>query len=192
MPPSRSNFPRGALTMIDIRGLAYFVAQIDDLEQWRRYAEDVLGMMTSPAPGEGLYIKMDERPFRILVVRGDAPRYVASGWELANERAFQAALAELEAAPSPTARWCRCCSRASAFRSTTRSSVSTTWSITAPIACASRRRCRPVRASMPGRGSKRSRGCPEFDSSETHFRPTSSNGAGFRAMIRQNPRYMDC
>lgn len=33
---------------------------------------------------------------------------------------------------------------------------------------------------------------PEFDSSETHFRPTSSNGAGFRAMIRQNPRYMDC
>ncbi len=33
---------------------------------------------------------------------------------------------------------------------------------------------------------------PEFDSSETHFRPTSSNGAGFRAMMRQNPRYMDC
>ena len=33
---------------------------------------------------------------------------------------------------------------------------------------------------------------PEFDSSETHVRPTSSNGAGFRAMIRQNPRYMDC
>ncbi len=33
---------------------------------------------------------------------------------------------------------------------------------------------------------------PEFDSSEAHFRPTSSNGAGFRAMIRQKPRYMDC
>ena len=54
--------------MIDIRGLAYFVAQIDDIAEWKHYAENVLGMMTSAAPGGGLYIKMDERPFRILVV----------------------------------------------------------------------------------------------------------------------------
>ena len=33
---------------------------------------------------------------------------------------------------------------------------------------------------------------PDFDTSKAHFRPTSSNGAGFRAMMRQNPRYMDC
>ena len=80
--------------MIDIRGLAYFVAQIDDLAEWKHYAENVLGMMTSAAPGGGLYVKMDERPFRILVVQGDERRYVASGWELAGEVAFKAALAE--------------------------------------------------------------------------------------------------
>ena len=82
--------------MIDIRGLAYFVAQIDDITEWKRYAEDVLGMMTAPAPGNGLYVKMDERPFRILVVQGAERRYTASGWELANEPAFKAALAELD------------------------------------------------------------------------------------------------
>ncbi|MFU2489769.1 VOC family protein [Thauera sp. WH-1] len=83
--------------MIDIRGLAYFVAQIDDLAEWKHYAEEVLGMMTSTAPGGGLYIKMDERPFRILVVQGAERRYVASGWELAGDDAFKAALAELDA-----------------------------------------------------------------------------------------------
>ncbi len=34
--------------------------------------------------------------------------------------------------------------------------------------------------------------CPDFDSSEVHFEPGSSNGAGFSAMTRQKPRYMGC
>jgi 3,4-dihydroxy-9,10-secoandrosta-1,3,5(10)-triene-9,17-dione 4,5-dioxygenase len=54
--------------MIDIRGLSYFVSQIENLSHWQRYAEDVLGMQVHPAPGGGLYVKMDERPFRMLIV----------------------------------------------------------------------------------------------------------------------------
>lgn len=84
--------------MIDIRGLAYFVTEIEQLEQWQRYAEDVLGMMTAPAPGGGLYVKMDERPFRILVREGAQACYYASGWEVANEAAFKDALVTLEKA----------------------------------------------------------------------------------------------
>ncbi|MBA1205328.1 biphenyl 2,3-dioxygenase [Pseudomonas capeferrum] len=82
--------------MIDIRGLSYFVSQIENLSQWQRYAEDVLGMQVQPAPGGGLYVKMDERPYRMLVVEGDAPRYLASGWELGSQQAFQNALQHLE------------------------------------------------------------------------------------------------
>ena len=82
--------------MIDIRGLSYFVSQIENFSQWQRYAEDVLGMQVQPAPGGGLYVKMDERPFRMLVVEGDSPRYLASGWELASEQAFEQALQHLE------------------------------------------------------------------------------------------------
>ena len=82
--------------MIDIRGLSYFVSQIENLSQWQRYAEDVLGMQVHPAPGGGLYVKMDERPFRMLVVEGDTPRYLASGWELGSEQAYHDALQHLQ------------------------------------------------------------------------------------------------
>ncbi|MCY1259426.1 Iron-dependent extradiol dioxygenase [compost metagenome] len=83
--------------MIDIRGLSYFVAQVENLGDWQRYAEDVLGMPVSPAPGGGLYVKMDERPFRMLIVEGSDRRYLASGWELAGEAAYRRALEVLEA-----------------------------------------------------------------------------------------------
>lgn len=86
---------------MEIRSLAYVVAQSDNLTEWRDYAENVLGMMVQEAPGEGLYLKMDERPHRMLVVPGRDKRYVASGWELASEREFEAALAELEAKEVP-------------------------------------------------------------------------------------------
>jgi len=81
--------------MIDIRALGYFVAQTTDLKEWQDYAENVLGMMTSTAPGGGLYIKMYERPFRMLIVEGEEKRYQASGWELASQESFEAATAEL-------------------------------------------------------------------------------------------------
>lgn len=83
--------------MSEIRALSYFVAQIDDALKWQHYAENVLGMMTSPAPGGGLYLKMDERPFRILIVEGETDCYLASGWELAGKSAFDSMLAKLEA-----------------------------------------------------------------------------------------------
>ena len=37
--------------MIDIRGLSYFVSQIENLSQWQRYAEDVLGMQVHAGAG---------------------------------------------------------------------------------------------------------------------------------------------
>ena len=83
--------------MIDIRGLSYFVAQIENLSDWQRYAEDVLGMSVSAAPGGGLYVKMDERPFRMLIVEGSEKRYLASGWELSSETAYHRALTAFEA-----------------------------------------------------------------------------------------------
>jgi 3,4-dihydroxy-9,10-secoandrosta-1,3,5(10)-triene-9,17-dione 4,5-dioxygenase len=82
--------------MIDIRALGYFVAQTDNLKEWKDYAEQVLGMMTAPAPEGGLYIKMDERPYRMLILEGDKKSYVSSGWELASLESFQAATAELD------------------------------------------------------------------------------------------------
>lgn len=80
---------------MDIRALGYIVVESTDIEHWRRYAEQVLGMACNEAPGEALYIKMDERDFRYLIVPGQEDRYGASGWELADEAAFQQALQAL-------------------------------------------------------------------------------------------------
>lgn len=87
--------------MIDIRGLAYIVAESTDLARWKSYAEGVLGMMTVPAADGALYVKMDERQYRMLVLPGARDAYVASGWEVSNEAAFEAGLATLQASGTP-------------------------------------------------------------------------------------------
>lgn len=78
--------------MMDIRGLAYVVAESTDMARWKTYAEGVLGMMTAPAPDGGLYARMDERQFRFAVQPGARDAYVASGWEVAGQAAFDDAL----------------------------------------------------------------------------------------------------
>jgi len=82
--------------MIRIEQLAYIVAESTDVERWRRFAEDVVGMAASDAPEGGLYLKMDERRYRIAIERGSADRYAVSGWQLADEDAFGAAIDVLE------------------------------------------------------------------------------------------------
>jgi 3,4-dihydroxy-9,10-secoandrosta-1,3,5(10)-triene-9,17-dione 4,5-dioxygenase len=84
--------------MIDIRGLAYVVVAASDTARWERYGEDVLGMMAVPRPEGGVYLKMDERPFRFLVQAAESDRYLATGWEVLNEAAFAHACSELERA----------------------------------------------------------------------------------------------
>lgn len=87
--------------MIDISGLAYVVAESTDLARWKTYAEGVLGMMTDASPDGGLYIKMDERQFRIAVRPGARDAYAASGWEVRDQAAFDRAIESLEQAKVP-------------------------------------------------------------------------------------------
>ena len=84
--------------MIDVRALGYVVVQSAKVDTWRGYAENVLGMQAQDATDGALYVKMDERDFRYLIVPGDADRYFASGWELADAAAFDDAIRALEAA----------------------------------------------------------------------------------------------
>ncbi|MGO9452889.1 MAG: VOC family protein [Candidatus Binataceae bacterium] len=84
--------------MIDIRGLAYIVAESTDPARWKDYGEKVLGTMVADAPDGGAYLKMDERPFRVLAQRGSADCYAASGWEVADKAAFDAGVTDLQRA----------------------------------------------------------------------------------------------
>lgn len=108
--------------MMDIRGLAYVVAETTDVARWKTFAEGVLGMSSSPAPDGGLYVRMDERQFRFAVQPGPRDGYVSSGWEVADRVAFEAALAELRRADVPfqleDASFCakRCAQQVVSFR----------------------------------------------------------------------------
>ena len=62
---------------MDIRGLGYVTVRSSDLAQWRHYASQVLGMMVvEDERGERLFLKMDERPYRIPC--STAPRMVSA------------------------------------------------------------------------------------------------------------------
>lgn len=84
--------------MTEISALSYIVAETTDLGKWQDYAENVLGMMASTAPSGDLYLKMDERQFRMAVQQGERDAYVATGWEVPNRDAFVRVLERLRQA----------------------------------------------------------------------------------------------
>jgi 3,4-dihydroxy-9,10-secoandrosta-1,3,5(10)-triene-9,17-dione 4,5-dioxygenase len=78
-----------------IRGLAYVVVEAVSPQAWGAFGEDVVGLAAVADGRGGLVLKADERLGRIFVEPGDQDRYAASGWELADETAFEAALERL-------------------------------------------------------------------------------------------------
>ena len=85
---------------MNIRSLGYIGIESTDLSKWREFGTEVLGMMIAPGmPDDGnLYLKMDARPFRFVIFKGEQDRLAYAGWELQDEAAFDAALKSLEVA----------------------------------------------------------------------------------------------
>jgi len=54
-----------------ITQLGYVGIEATDIEAWRQYARDFLGMHVVDVGANTLHLRMDERPFRLLVTRGD-------------------------------------------------------------------------------------------------------------------------
>jgi 3,4-dihydroxy-9,10-secoandrosta-1,3,5(10)-triene-9,17-dione 4,5-dioxygenase len=76
---------------MDIRGMGYAVIEATDMPKWRSFGTDMLGMMPADGPDGALYLKMDDRAYRMLVVPGSKNRLIATGWEVATEEDFNAA-----------------------------------------------------------------------------------------------------
>ncbi|WP_314615055.1 VOC family protein [Streptomyces stackebrandtii] len=84
---------------MDIRALGYLRLETTDLDAWRRYALDVLGMVQATGTTDDtLLLRVDDRAYRIAIQAGDSDRLLAAGWEVANAAALAEAAAELEAA----------------------------------------------------------------------------------------------
>lgn len=78
--------------------MGYALVESAKREEWRKFGNDMLGMMTSDGPDGTLYLKMDERAHRFAILPGKTERFVATGWEVPDAAAFSQARKELEAA----------------------------------------------------------------------------------------------
>ncbi len=82
---------------MDIRSLGYVGIDVADVDGWREYAE-LLGTMVL-TEGDGLRIKIDEWPFRVVVQPSERGEGLAfTGWELPDAAALETATDELVAA----------------------------------------------------------------------------------------------
>ena len=56
---------------MNVRSLGYVWIESTDPGQWLEYATEVVGVaVAEPRDGAVLYLRMDERPFRLAIVKG--------------------------------------------------------------------------------------------------------------------------
>lgn len=99
---------------MDIRGLGYLGVRSPNAAVWETWGPEMLGMdIHDPTPRSSsldevtpkvdgaVYLRMDDRKWRIAVYPGDRDEIAFMGWEIANRHAFAAALKHLEAMKVP-------------------------------------------------------------------------------------------
>jgi 3,4-dihydroxy-9,10-secoandrosta-1,3,5(10)-triene-9,17-dione 4,5-dioxygenase len=69
-----------------IRSLGYIRWQTPRLADWEKFAVDVLGLMPTTGPvGEARYFRIDERPYRLVLVPGESQAIDGLGFEVADD-----------------------------------------------------------------------------------------------------------
>ena len=85
-----------------ISSLGYLRISAVDTGAWRDFGTRVLGMTEGRGPDpSAVYLRMDDFPARLVVVPGPQDRLLASGWEVADKRAFTELARVLAAAGVP-------------------------------------------------------------------------------------------
>lgn len=85
-----------------VKSLGYAVIEATDLDRWRTFASDILGLMPAHSPREDvLLFRMDDRPFRFWIQKAERDAFIAPGWELETRESFCAALDRLREAGRP-------------------------------------------------------------------------------------------
>lgn len=82
---------------MSIKSLAYLVVQSTDQSKWQDYGTNVCGMMeaTSMPDNDVVYLRMDERPFRYAIVKGEVDGLLYAGFDLGSEADFKAVAKQL-------------------------------------------------------------------------------------------------
>jgi 3,4-dihydroxy-9,10-secoandrosta-1,3,5(10)-triene-9,17-dione 4,5-dioxygenase len=74
----------------DLKSLGYITISTNDIDRWRQFAFGVLGFAEGEGPDpSALYLRMDERAARLIVVPGATDRVITIGWEVRDHVALQ-------------------------------------------------------------------------------------------------------
>lgn len=85
--------------MTELRALGYLKVQTTDVARWRELTVGALGFAEGSGPHpDGLYLRMDERAARLIVLPGDTDKVLAVGWEVRDQFALAAVGRAVEAA----------------------------------------------------------------------------------------------
>jgi len=83
----------------DISSLGYVRIRVTDMDAWRRFAFDTIGFAEGHGPEAGaLYLRMDERIGRLVLLPGEVDRVDAVGWEVRDHLALRRVQSAVEAA----------------------------------------------------------------------------------------------
>jgi 3,4-dihydroxy-9,10-secoandrosta-1,3,5(10)-triene-9,17-dione 4,5-dioxygenase len=78
------------------------IIETTNLELWHEFSTNILGLMPAASPHESIILfRVDDRPFRFWIQRGERERFIAPGWEFPNKAEYIAALERLRAAGRP-------------------------------------------------------------------------------------------
>ncbi|MFQ3324709.1 MAG: 3,4-dihydroxy-9,10-secoandrosta-1,3,5(10)-triene-9,17-dione 4,5-dioxygenase [Pseudomonadales bacterium] len=83
-----------------VRSLGYVIIESTDPQKWQEFGTEVIGMMVAPTISavDTVYLKIDARPFRFAIVKGDTDKLSICGWELVDRLDFEQAKADLTTA----------------------------------------------------------------------------------------------
>jgi 3,4-dihydroxy-9,10-secoandrosta-1,3,5(10)-triene-9,17-dione 4,5-dioxygenase len=83
----------------ELKSLGYISISTGEIERWRHFAFGGLGFAKGKGPDpSALYLRMDERAARIIVVPGETDRVLTVGWEVRDHAALQRVKAALDGA----------------------------------------------------------------------------------------------
>lgn len=72
---------------MSVLSLGYLHLRSPDLDAWRTFAPDVLGLMPTSGPdADAQYYRWDDYPYRLVVAPGDEPALSAIGFEVGDDR----------------------------------------------------------------------------------------------------------
>lgn len=88
-----------------VKSLGYVIVEATDLLAWRDFACGITGLMEAKTDRDDVALfRMDDRPFRLWVQKGERNAFVAPGWEFSSQEDYESALSALEAAGRPVER----------------------------------------------------------------------------------------